>query len=149
MKTRLFFLFALIGLAFTLDGCGSDDDWEPMYWLGYPKKSAIVVNVDAEGGTDTLRCTNYRYFFVSGVMTYADASDSEHWASYMVQQSGTGDSLTCTADADFATLRSKGAQLLVTLSPNDSGKERAVAVTVDAPVPDKMGDRITFVQAAK
>lgn len=149
MKTRLLFLFALIGLAITFVSCSNDDDWEPMYWAGYPKKSAIVVNVGAEGGTDTLLCTNYRYMFVSGVITYADASDSEHWETYMVYQSGTGDSLTCTADADFVTLRSKGPQLLVTLSPNDSGKERSVMVMVDAPVPDKIGDRITFVQAAK
>lgn len=140
MKAKLFILFAFLGLVFTFTACGDDNDgdWDEMEWSGYSKKSDIVINVSAEGGTSLLHCKNYDGFWLSEVNEIED-NNRQHYNGYVIED-------PFKISTDWAEIQCSDAQLQVTMKPNDSGKQRTLEVGVTA---GDIFDKITFIQAAK
>lgn len=140
MKTKLFLFFALMGMTLSFAACGdeNDGDWDLMEWSGYSKKSDIVINVSAEGGTNLLHCKNYGSIWLSYVNEIED-STKQHYTGYVIEDPHK-------ISTDWAEIECSGSQLQVTMKPNDSDKERTLEVNVTA---GDIFDKITFVQARK
>ena len=122
--------FFMVGLT----ACSNEDgDWDPMDWKNDVKmEKKHSISVPMEGGTYQFSCKNYSFWFYA-LQEYGANVELEYDDVHHIH----GEWVTADVENDVLT---------VTISPNDTGKQRAAVVGVTA---GDVFDSFTFNQGCQ
>lgn len=112
-------------LAFTLSACSDEDgDWDSMKWnTSVVKEKDGKIAVPSQGGSYVFICTNYNKPWMSDLTVKTDGKEETHYHP---------DDRVDIITSPELTAEWNGNTLTVTVAPNETGKERQMALHVTA-----------------
>jgi hypothetical protein len=119
------YLLLLLLSLFVFTSCGDDDELDPVQW-----KSDLVFNemleahVDAKGGTYLFTCTNYKWVTLNSLQ--------EDYGYNTLGSYYPADLATNIVTGEWSKGEVKGVTMTITISKNESGKDRYLTVTTES-----------------
>lgn len=120
------YLLLLLLSLFVFTSCSDDDDeWDPVQWKSdLTFNEAREAHVDANGGTYLFTCTNYK---VVSLISLQEDYGYDTIGNYY-----PADWQTNTVTGEWSKGEVKGVTMTITISKNESGKDRFLTVTTES-----------------